>query len=114
MMVSKTRRQFHMYEYLAFLPIVSYSTGFSRLFVYLETTPFADVACETNFSLRNSWKEDWGEFFEAIVSTYHLCACGPCVSVCRATLIGDTKQVTSEGKSGPVETELTGLGATTL
>ena len=101
-MVSETRRQFHMYEYLAFLPIVSYSTGFSRLFVYLETTPFADVACETNFSLRNSWKEDWGEFFHTvwscIVSTCHLCACGPCVSVCQATLIGDTEQVGKWGK----------------
>ena len=33
--------------------------------------------------------------------------CGPCVGVSRATaLIGDTKQATSEGKRGMVETEL--------
>ena len=58
--------------------------------------------------------ESFFTLFEAIVSTCHLCACGPCVSVCQATLIGDTKKAMSDGKSGPVETELTGLAATTL
>ena len=48
-------------------------------------------------------------------STRHLRAWGPCVGVRRATaLIGDTKQATSEGKSGPVETGLTGPAATAL
>ena len=86
-------------------------------FVYLATTPFADETCETNFSLRSSWKEDSGEFFShrlELVSTCHLRACEPCMGVHQATLIVDAKQTTSEGKSGPVETELTGLAATTL
>ena len=37
------------------------------------------------------------------------------MGVCRAmALIGDTKQATSEGKCGPVETGLTGMAATAL
>ena len=38
---------------------------------------------------------------------------GPCVGVRRAmALIGNAKQATSEGKSGPVETGLTGPATT--
>jgi len=49
------------------------------------------------------------------VSTWCLCAWGHCVSVRRPlALIGDTRQATSEGKSGPVETRLTGPVATAL
>ena len=33
---------------------------------------------------------------------------------CPWVLIGDTKQATGEGKSGPVETRLTGPAATAL
>ena len=72
-----------------------------------------------------SWRPDDSfidskEFFALFAaisqaSTRHLRAWGPCVGVRRATaLIGDTKQATSEGKSGPVETGLTGPAATAL
>ena len=44
-----------------------------------------------------------------------VCACGPCMGVHRAiALLGDAKQAMSEGKSGPVETGLTGPVATAL
>ena len=44
------------------------------------------------------------------VSTYHLCAWGPCVGVSRAmALVGNDKQATGKGKGGLVETGLTGL-----
>ena len=49
------------------------------------------------------------------VLTFHLCAWGLAWGVCQALpVIGDTKQAMSEGKSGPVETGLTGLAATAL
>ena len=118
-MVSETRRQFHMYEYLAFLPTVSYSTGVSFPIVCLSCKlhPLQIWRVRLIFHLEivgRKTGESFFTLFEAIVSTCHLCACGPCVSVCQATLIGDTKQGASEGKSGLVETELTGLAATTL
>ena len=55
--------------------------------------------------------EEFFVLFAAIsqASTHHLCAWGPCVGARQAmVLIGDTKQATSEGESGPVETGLTG------
>ena len=49
------------------------------------------------------------------VSTWYLCACGRCVGVRRAmVLIGNARQASSEGNSGPVETRLTGPAATAL
>ena len=57
------------------------------------------------------------EFFAATsqASTCHLCGWEPCVGVRRAmALIGNAKQATSEGKSGPVETGLTGPAATAM
>ena len=49
------------------------------------------------------------------VSTWYLCASGRCVGVRQAmVLIGNAGQATSEGKSGLVETGLTGLAATAL
>ena len=49
------------------------------------------------------------------VSTWYLCASGRCVGVRQAmALIGNARQATSEGKSGPVETGLTGPAATAL
>ena len=46
------------------------------------------------------------------VSTCHLCALRGHHGA--MALIGDTKQATGEGKSGPVETKLTGPAAMTL
>ena len=49
------------------------------------------------------------------VSTWYLCASGRCMGVHRAMgLIGKARQAMSGGKSGPVETRLTGPAATAL
>ena len=89
-----------------------------------KATPFTGEGCGTNRSLvrtKSCWKEDLGNssvaLFAAIsqVSTWYLCALGRCMGICRAmALIGNTRQAMSEGKSGPVETGLTGPVATAL
>ena len=49
------------------------------------------------------------------VSTWYLCAAGRCVGVHQAmALIGNARQATGDGKSGPVETGLIGPAATAL
>ena len=49
------------------------------------------------------------------VSAWYLCALGRCVGVRQAmSLIGNARQATSEGKSGLVETRLTGPAVTAL
>ena len=49
------------------------------------------------------------------VSTIYLCGWGHYMGVCQAmTLIGDPRQATSEGKSGLVETGVTGPAAKAL
>ena len=96
-----------------------------------QATPFADEPGlrDYNPSLGRT-ERCWKSFiplFVAVsqVSACHLCACGPCMGVRRVmALIGDTKQArvwqretkqaTGEGKSGPVETRLTGPAATAL
>ena len=64
------------------------------------------------------WKEDLRNSSVALlagilqVSKWCLCALGRCVGVRRAiALIGNARQATSRGKSGPVETGLTGPAA---
>ena len=103
------------------LSIALYSTGVGlRIqFAYLpKATPFA---CETKRSVESCWKEDSQNssvaLFAAIsqVSTRYLCGSGCCMGVRLAmALIDDARQATSEGKSGPVETRLTGPAATAL
>ena len=117
---SEARQQVHMtlYKYLPFLPIVLYSTGFSFLIVCLILQAMPETNCLLG-RMESCWKT-WKSFyalFAAIsqVSTCHLCPWGPCMGVRWAmVLIGNAKQATSEGKSGPVETGLTELVATTL
>ena len=87
-------------------------------------TLFADEACKTIiFHWKNGKLLEDPEFFflhcmfAAIsqVSTYHLCAWGPCVGVSRAmALVSNDKQARGKGKGGLVETGLTGLVAMAL
>ena len=85
-----------------------------------ETTPFAGEACEINCLLvrtESCWKTHRTALFAAIsqVSTWYLYALGRCVGIRQAmTLIGNARQATSEEKSGPVETGLTGPAAMAL
>ena len=121
MLIGGQTTEFHMN---AILPIASYTNGvgFPILFAYRpKATLFAGEACETNRSLvrTESSLEDSRNssvaLFAAIsqVSTWCPCASGHCVGVRQAmALVGDAMQATSEGKSGPVETRLTGPAAT--
>ena len=82
-----------------------------------QATPFADEACETNHSLgrtESCWKTPKRFFRTVCIHASHimfehvtmLCAChgrSPSIGP-----IGDAKQAMGEGKSGPVETGLTG------
>ena len=66
--------------------------------------------------LEDSWNSSVA-LFAAIsqVSTWYLCAAVRCVGIRQAmTLIGNARQATGEGKSGPVETGLNGPAATAL
>ena len=89
-----------------------------------KATPFVGEACETNHSqvrtescCEKQSPNSSVTLLAAImqVSTWLLCAWGHRVGVRRAmVLIGDARQATSEGKSGPVETGLTGPAGTAL
>ena len=111
----------------AILPIASYTNGVGFLIQFAygpKATPFAGEACETNRSLvlkNGKLLEDSRNSFVALfaaisqVSTWYLCALGRCMGVRQAmALIGNARQATSEGKSGPVETGLTGPATTAL
>ena len=114
--------EFHMHKHLPFLPIASHKlVSVSYCLLISQATPFTDEACDTTtWKMETCWKEDSEEFFALFavilqVSTCHLCAWGHCVSVCWAMmLIGNAKQATGGGKSGVVETGLTGLVAMVL
>ena len=92
MLLGGQTTEFHMN---AILPIASYTNGvgFPILFAYRpKATLFAAISQ---------------------VSTWCPCASGHCVGVRQAmALVGDAMQATSEGKSGLVETGLTGPAAT--
>ena len=99
MLLGGQTTEFHTYEYLPFLPIASYSTGFG-----FQATPFADVACETIIKRTEScWKEDLEEFFRTVRS--HLASFNMplvCLGACVGTrqtivLIGDAKQAMGGG-----------------
>ena len=111
----------------AILSIGSYTNGvgFPIQFAYWpKAIPFAGEACETNRSLvrtESCWKTRGTVPLHCMltaisqVSTWYLCASGHCVGVRQAmALIGNARQAMSEGKSGPVETGLTGPAATAL
>ena len=98
-----------------FLSIALYGTGFCFLIICLSLKPHPSQMKVVRLIVH--LEEDSEEFFRRVaaisqISTCHLCAWGPCMGVHRAmVLIGDAKQATSEGKSGTVETRLTGLAA---
>ena len=95
-----------------------------------QATPFADEACKTIIIRLEEQKGVGRVLFRCSQPSHkfqhcHLCACGPCVGVCPAlVLIGDAKQArlwqcttnqaTGKGKSGLIETRLTGPAATAL
>ena len=117
--------EFNMHEYLPFLPVVSYSTTWFRLSdrsLISQTTPFVDEAGETNRSL-GRMESCWNTrkiFFRTVCSHLVLCfnispRCVRAMGVCQAlALFCDAKQAMGEGKSGPVETGLTGPEAMAL
>ena len=94
-----------------------------RLLTLQPHAPFGDETCKTIIVHLKEWKvigrktQIFFALFGASseISTCHLCGWGPCMSICRAkALIGDAKHAMGEGKSGPVETGLTGSVTTAL
>ena len=91
--------------------------GFPILFAYRPKPHPSLVKLARLVRKESCWKTRGTALFAAIsqVSTWYLCASGRCVGVRQAiALIGNARQATSEGKSGPVETGLTGPAATAL
>ena len=112
--------EFHMN---AILPIASYTNGvsFPIQFTYRpKATPFTGEACETIRSLariESCWKTRGTVLLHCLPPSrkFQHGASGCCVGFCRAkALIGNARQATSEGKSGLVETGLTGPETTAL
>ena len=117
--------EFHMYEYVPFLYIASYSTGFGFLVVHLPCKPhplqmrlvrlivhFEEWKVVGSKTQRTSFT-----LFAAIsqFSTCHLCAWEWCMGIRQVmTLISNAKQTMSERKSGLVETKQTRPVATAL
>ena len=114
----EARQQFHMFKYPPFLPIASYSTdlvfGFPIVCLSLKPHPSQirlrlearQVVGKKTRKLSFLYCSQPSRKLQHITCTLYR----PCVGVSQATaLIGDTKQATSEGKSGTVETELTEL-----
>ena len=105
-----------------FLPIVSHSTGFCFPIVHLSRKPHPSqmrlarlIVCLKNGKLLEgrlgrvlSHSSQPSRKFQHVT-----CVLGG-LAWASAELIGNAKQATSEGKSGPVETELIGLAATAL
>ena len=120
--------EFHMYEYLPFPPIASYTHWFrlSNHSLISQATPFVDETCKSNrqFTWKNGkllkerlGRSSFSTLFAVIlqVSTCHLCGWAPSLRVRRAMAPNWRYQVTHElGKSGPVETGLTRLANTAL
>ena len=106
----------------AILTIASYTNGasFPIQFAYRpKATPFASEACETNRSLVRT--ESWWMTSGTVLLHCSQPSCKfqhasrRCVGIRQAmALIGNARQATSEGRSDPVETGLTGLAATAL
>ena len=107
----------------AILPIASYTNGvnFPIQFAYRpKATPFAGEACETIRSLARTescWKTRRTVLLHCLPPSrkFQHGASGRYVGVRQAmALIGNARQAMSEGKSGPVETGLTGTATTAL
>ena len=114
MLLGGQTTEFYMHEHLPFLPVAPYSTAWFRLSdrsLISQATPFADRSVKL---LEDS-------VFRTVRSHLVLCynmspRCVRAMGVCRALayFTGDAKQAMGEGKSGPVETGLTGPVATAL
>ena len=116
MLLGGQTTEFYMHEHQPFLPVAPYSTAWFRLSgrsLISQATPFADRSFGRT---ENCWKT----VFRTVRSHLVLCCnMSPrsvrTMGVCRAlALFGDAKQAMGEGKSGPVETGLTGPVATAL
>ena len=112
MLLGGQTTEFYMHEHLPFLPVAPYSTAWFQLnsdrSLISQATPFADRSVGRT---ENCWKNS---VFRTVRSHLVLC-CVRAMGVCRALAqFGDAKQAMGEGKSGPVETGLTGPVATAL
>ena len=95
-----------------------------NLLLISQATPLVDEACKTNRLEEGQvvWRKTSIHTVHSHLASFNMsppdirhCVCGPFIGVCRTmALIGDTKQAMSEGKSGLVETGLTGLAARAL
>ena len=120
MLLEGQTTEFHMN---AILPIASYTNGvsFPIQFAYrLKATPFAGEACETICSLarmESCWKTRGTVLLHCLPPPrkFQHGASWRCMGVRQVmALIGNARQATSEGKSGLVETGLTGPATTAL
>ena len=118
MLLGGETTEFYMHEHLPFLPVAPYSTAWFRLSdrsLISQATPFADRSVGRT---ENCWKTRSFALFAAIsyyVATCHHAVCVPWHGRLPSIgLFGDAKQAMGEGKSGPVETGLTGPVATAL
>ena len=113
MLLGSQTTEFYMHEYLPFFPSVLYSTAWfwlpNRLLIS-QATPFADVRL---VACLEEWKVV-GRFF--LQPSFNMSPrCVHAMGTHRAlALFGDAKQAMGEGKSGLVETRLTGLVAMAL
>ena len=111
MLLGAQMTEFHMYEYLPFLPIASYVSSF-RSFANLASHTLRRW-CSRDYHNRSLGRTDFFRTVRSHLASFNMSpVCWePCVGVRWAmpmALTGDAKQATGEGKSGPVETGLTG------
>ena len=110
MLVRGQMTEFHMYEYLPFLPIVSYSTGFGLLIVCLSRKPHPSqmrlarlITWKNRRLLEGRLRRDLLHCSQPSHIFQHVtCVLGGlCMGLHQAmALIGDAKQATNEGQSG--------------
>ena len=108
--------EFYMHQHLPFLPVAPYTLVSAFL-------SFADLTSHTlcrSFTWKNGnllKDSGFGTVCSHLVLSFEIQSpCCVCVmGICQAlALFGDAKQAMGQGKSGPVETRLTGPAATAL
>ena len=118
MLLGGQTTEFYMHEHLPFLPVAPYSTAWFRLSdrsLVSQVTPFAYRSVGRT---ENCWKTRSSALFAAI--SYYVATCHHAVCVPWAFaehwpyLATPSKPWVHEGKSGAVETGLTGPVATAL
>ena len=114
--------EFYMHECLPFLFVALHSTVFGISIIHKSHKPHPSQMKFTRLIIRlEKWKvvgrllKDSFALFAAISYQVSICHHAVCMDVFWAlTPIGDAKQAMGEGKSGPVETRLMQLVATTI